>query len=411
MKINFNEMSDEDILEFVENLTDDEFEALDEEARVFLEKYLDESEDEASEETEETEAEVEAVEEEVEETEQVDEETEAAATLHPGKGSSGGMTKAETLSALTGLAANLSSNDLSDLYYRTVEKYNPSTDDGKNKASIAAKASAAIGKSVVGQEPMPKISIKEDMDSLFESVDLPEEFKNQFEVVLEAAINTKYTLIEETLSEQFDAIVESLEAGYAEKLDEEIEAILEGLTEKLEQYLDHVTDVFMEENEVAINNTLRMEIAEDFLEGMKNLFAENYIEVPSDRLDIVADLSEQVELLSAKLEEATDQNIELSAIIEESLKSEILADMCEGLTKTQVEKLRSLSEGLEFTDGETYAKKLDIIKENYFGDKIKSSGTGLITESIDGEEINEETDKHLTSNIRAYVDTLSKFKN
>lgn len=426
MKVDFNEMSDEQILEFIENLTDEEFESLDEDARAFLDQYLNEEDnDETEVEGETTDyvvTEEEVVEEvddedelEGEEEDELDEETKSAATLHPGKGSGGTESRAHTLETFVRLLQQLGKEDLSHLYNRTIEQIGHEADKipdsaEKNRSTINAKPSSAVGKGGArAADPMPKLS-KEDVDDIFQGQDLTEELKERASTVFEAALNTRIILESEKLAEKYDAAIEELEEQYNVALEEEVGQLAEELTEKLDSYLNYCIEQWMDKNELAIENSLRADIAESFISGLKNLFSEHYVEVPEERLDIVADLKEEVNQLRAELDEVLDRNIELESVVESAVKEASFEAVTEGLTKTQVEKMRSLVEGVTFEDQETYTKKLEIIKENYFTNKTPSSSddkTGLLNEEIAG------TDESIPANVvpagmEKYVQAISK---
>lgn len=313
----------------------------------------------------------------------LDESTEAAETLKPGGGSQGGESKAETLATFTQLLSQLGKEDLSNIFDQVQSQYGPNGAPGAedksaaNRATLDMKPSAAVGKG----------AWKEDIDAMFGGGDLSEDFRERAETVFEAAVNTRVVLEQARLDEEFEAAVEELEEQYNVQLEEETSQILEDLTGKLDQYLEYVIEQWMEDNQLAIENSLRADIAEDFMSSLRNVFAEHYITVPDEKIDLVAEMKAELDEVKAKLNEAIDVNLELSSIVNEAVKETTLDDVSEGLTLTQSEKLRTLAEGIEFTDEGTYKKKLNIVKEQYFTKSSKSStSTGFITEEIDGDD-------------------------
>lgn len=234
---------------------------------------------------------------------------------------------------------------------------------GANKASVAAKPSAASS------------SVKEEIDGLF-GEDLSEEFKEKATVVFEAAVASRIAEERVALEEDFAAkkaeLEESFEVAKAE--------LTEELSNQVSDYLDYVVEQWMKNNEVAIESSLNTIIAEEFIEKLKTLFEESYIQVPKEKTDLVAEMAAQVEALEAKLNATIEENIELSKIVEASEQSAIFDQVSEGLVMTQVEKLRTLAEGVEFDSAEGYRKKLEIVKEQYFGEK-KATTVKSIEES------------------------------
>ena len=160
------------------------------------------------------------------------------------------------------------------------------------------------------------------------------------------------------------------------------------MTTKIDQYLDYVVEQWIEENKLEIETSLRAQIAENFMDGLYNLFAESYITVPEDRIDVLGELQAQIEELESKLDESINAQLELQSVIDEATQEATFDEVSEGLAATQVEKLRTLAEGIDFNDVETYAKKLNIIKDKYFTEGKKVVSTGVITE--EAEELTEQ---------------------
>jgi hypothetical protein len=213
-------------------------------------------------------------------------------------------------------------------------------------------------------------SMKEDMEVLFDGEDLSEEFKNKATTIFEAAVGAKIALI-----------TEELESEYQNKLEESLSIAIKDISTKLDDYMNYVVQEWMEENRVAIESSLRSEVTEEFIEGLKSLFAEHYIEIPEDKVNVVEELSDRVEELEEKLNEAISDNIELNKHLTESVKSLVFADVAEDLADTQIDKFASLAEGVVFVDADNYKRKLEIVKETYFSSKMVKSN--MIQEEVD----------------------------
>ena len=331
-------------------------------------------------------------------------ETAAADTLNPGAGSGGTESKALMLATFTQLLAQLGKEDLSNIFNQVQAQFGPNQAPGavdnsqQNLATIQMKPSAATGGGAV---------VKEDIDEMFGD-DLSEEMKEKASVIFEAAINTRLTIEEARLAEEFEAKTVELEESFNQRLEEETVAIFEDLTTKLDQYLDYCAEQWMEENMLAIENSLRADIAEDFIQGLHGLFAEHYIRVPDEKIDLVAELKAELEDVKSKLNETLDEKIELETAINEATKQAAIDEVCEGLAVTQAEKLRTLAEGLEYSDDESYRKKLEIVKENIFK-KTKTASTGLISEEIDGEDTTETgTTGYVAPGMDKYIAAVRK---
>lgn len=200
-----------------------------------------------------------------------------------------------------------------------------------------------------------QVDMSEHMAALFAGEELSEEFKQKAQTIFEAAVKAK---VEEQLG--------LFEEAYAATLEEEIEKIQESLTDNIDDYLGYVVENWVSDNEIAIEAGLRTELTEDFISGLRNLFAENYIDMPDDKVSIVEELATKVEQLETKLNEEIDTNVNLSKALNESKKYEIIASSVSGLTDTQAQKLMSLTENINFTDPDNFAKKVKTLRENYF---------------------------------------------
>ena len=219
-----------------------------------------------------------------------------------------------------------------------------------------------------------------DMDALVESeATLSETFKDKAAVIFEAAIKSK-------VSEE----VAKIESELQEELDEEIKTAREEMIEQVDGYMNYVVEKFMEENKLAIENGIRTEIAEDFMGKLKDLFTESYIEVPESKVDLVDELSEQVADLEARLNETTETAIEQNQLLEELMRDAIIREHSRDLAETQVEKLKSLAEELDFEDPEAFAAKVETVKESYFTKKKVSVAGEQIDESAEEEEVSPE---------------------
>ena len=237
-----------------------------------------------------------------------------------------------------------------------------------------------------------QIDTSAELAALVESeATLSDEFKAKTAVIFEAAVKSK-------LSEEVDRI----EAQYKEELAEEISSTKSELVEKVDSYLNYVVESWMEENQVAIQSGLRTEIAETFMDKMKDLFTESYIEVPASKVDLVDELAESVEELETRLNETTQKVIDTSEELEVYKRETIIREASRDLAETQVEKLKSLVEGLDFEDEDQFASKVKTVKESYF--------TKEITGSDEVETVQEDADvtTDVSSVMESYINTIRK---
>jgi predicted transcriptional regulator len=194
--------------------------------------------------------------------------------------------------------------------------------------------------------------------------------------------------------------IDRLEEAYATELQEEIATTKAELVEKVDSYLNYVVEQWMEDNALAIQSGLRAEIAEDFMKGLKNLFTESYVDVPEAKVDLVDELSQQVEEMAEKLNGSTEAILEMAAELETFKREAVIREASEGLAATQVAKLRTMVEGFDFDD--EFAHKVAVVKESVFSAKKATASE----EIVEDEALNEEVSSTMASYLSA-IKTLN----
>ena len=264
------------------------------------------------------------------------------------------------------------------------------SDDKYNRATIKPKASGAKGETKI---PEIKPTVKEDIAALLTGQELSEDFKNSAATLFEAHLNERTRQIEEEVHAQYETLLE-----------QHTVAVTEELVERIDDYLNYVVEEWMQENRLAVEQGLRTEITENFIGNLRSLFAESYIEVPEEKLDLFESTVEEVENLDGELQSQVEKNMELTEEVEQ-LKCEIVfREISEGLTDTEVEKLRRLAEDLEFDTVEQFSEKISVLREN-----IENIGTvAEETATEDSLEESYEEASEASPLIEAVVRSMSK---
>jgi len=247
---------------------------------------------------------------------------------------------------------------------------------------------------VAEEETVEEYDIEEDVNALLGGEELSEEFKEKAKTIFEAAINSKVA-----------GIKEELEQAYAAALAEEVEEMKESLAERVDSYLEYVSDEWFSENALAIEQGLKTEMTESFLEGMKGLFEDHYVSIPEDKYDVLESMVEKLDDMETKLNEQIEKNISLNKRLAESVADGILDQVSEGLAQTQKEKLASLAESVEFESEEEYREKLETLKESYFASKSAPSTAKSETLS-EGVDVAPES---YSNSMSAYLRTMGSF--
>jgi hypothetical protein len=249
---------------------------------------------------------------------------------------------------------------------------------GASNASADDQVKLGGGKKTMKEEEevvADKLDLSEDINSLFaDDSTISEEFKAKVTTIFEARVLDRVA-----------QIAEETEAKYAGMLEEAVEQVKEDLAEKVNDYIGYVVEQWMADNEIAIEKGIRTEIAEDFISAMRNVFVEHYIDVPAEKVDLVDELANKVDELSSKLDEEVERGIEYRKQLQEAHKAQVTREVCEGLTDTQVEKIKALAESVDFSTEEEYKTKLETIRENYFPSGVKKADEAQLHEQVEPE--------------------------
>ena len=287
-------------------------------------------------------------------------------------------------------------------------QYKVSGDNIANNGSVFEEDADIEDEDVITEEDVEDIAeprridmrlddLRKDIESVFAAdTNLSEEFKTQAGAIFEAAVIARV-----------NNEVESIAAELAEQNASDFEELKEGLVEKVDSYLNYVVEQWMKDNEVAVEQGLRSEVAEDFMIGLKNLFQEHYFEVPEDRVDVLEDMSVKVDEAKARLTETIAVNVELKSELDAIKRERIIEQACRDLTATDAEKMSKLLEGVTFDNDELFSQKVKVVKENYFPDAAPASPEKMLEESVqvagDQSQI-----KEVPAHMKTYVEALSR---
>jgi len=245
-------------------------------------------------------------------------------------------------------------------------------------------------------EETVEIDVEDDVNALLGGEELSEEFRAKAKTIFEAAISSKVIAIREEIVREHE-----------EKLSEEVEEIKVELQERVDSYLEYVADEWFVENQLAVENGLKADMTESFLEGMKGLFEEHYVQIPEEKYDVLKSMVEKLDDMETKLNEQIEKNISLNKGLAEATADGILESVSDGLAATQKEKLASLAESVEFDSETEYREKLETLKESYFPHKgaTPTSKTENLSEGVDS------SPESVSGSMAGYLKTLSAFKN
>lgn len=299
-------------------------------------------------------------------------------------------TKAGVIQAAVEILKKARKEDAQALFAKMVkvdeEAEDEDEDDSEKEESYKSKEKA--------KAKVESVDFEEDLDALIqEEATLSDEFRGKAGSIFEAVLTSKLT-----------QEVDRLEAEYVQNLEEEVSEIQASLVEKVDSYMNYVVETWMQENEVAVTDGLRTEIAEEFMTSLQKVFTEHYIEVPEGKVDLVDELSAQVSELEESLNKSTEENIKLHGSVQDFQRSEIVREHSSGLAETEAEKLSSLVEDIDFDDAETFEMKVKTVKESYFQQEVKES-----VDEVDSLIGNDSVEIDLSDSMDRYTQALTKF--
>jgi len=247
------------------------------------------------------------------------------------------------------------------------------------------------------ESELVEMEIEDDLSKISEALELSEENTEKARTIFKAAVSSKVSEIKEELENEF-----------SENLKTSVEQVKSDLAEAVDKYLSYCAEEWTKENELAIERGLRSEMTDNFIEGLKTLFVEHYVEVPEDKYDVIDELANRLDEMEEKLDAEVSKNMEVVEENENLKRQNVIREACKDLSDSQKEKMISLSEGVDFSDSEDFAEKVSELKEAYFpNDEIISEET-VIEEGIG--ELSEDKEPVLDPSIAKYSQALSKLK-
>jgi len=302
------------------------------------------------------------------------------------------LTKAEVARAVVESLKTMDEDKVGEiLESMSKEEESEVVSEESEEDAVAEEVSADVESSLV------EIEIDDDLSAISEALDLSEENSEKAKTIFKAAVQSKV-----------QEVKEELDAKYQEELKTTVETVKGDLSEAVDKYLTYCAEEWTKENELAIERGLRSEMTENFIEGLKTLFVEHYVDVPEDKYDVIDELANRLEEMEAKLDGEVSNNMAITEELDALKRQNVVSEASKDLTDTQKEKLSSLAEGVDFKDGEDFAEKISEIKEAYFkvdGEKVEAETN---VQEGENEFQVEETEKVLDPTMDKYSSAITK---
>ena len=249
------------------------------------------------------------------------------------------------------------------------------------------------------ESDLVEMEVEDDLEKISEALELSEENQEKARTIFKAAVSSKVSEIKE-----------QLESDFEENLKTSVEQVKGDLAEAVDKYLTYCAEEWTKENELAIERGLRSEMTENFIEGLKTLFVEHYVDVPEDKYDVIDELANRLDEMEEKLDNEVHKNMEIVEENDSLKRQNVVREACLDLSESQQEKMVSLSEGVDFVDQEDFAEKVSELKEAYF----PTSDSDTISEETVVEEgtgdFASDEENILSGDIARYSEAISKLK-
>ena len=298
------------------------------------------------------------------------------------------LTKAEVARAVVESLKTMDEDKVGEVLESMSEEV---TEEVTEEDAVAEEVSADVESSLV------EIEIDDDLSAISEALELSEENSEKAKTIFKAAVQSKV-----------QEVKEELDAKYQEELKTTVETVKGDLSEAVDKYLTYCAEEWTKENELAIERGLRSEMTENFIEGLKTLFVEHYVDVPEDKYDVIDELANRLEEMEAKLDGEVSNNMAITEELDSLKRGNVVSEASSDLTDTQKEKLSSLAEGVDYKDEADFAEKIAEIKEAYFkvdGEKVEAETN---VEEGENEFQVEETEKVIAPSMQQYSSAITK---
>ena len=247
------------------------------------------------------------------------------------------------------------------------------------------------------ESELVEMEIEDDLSKISEALELSDENADKARTIFKAAVSSKVSEIKE-----------ELEKDYSQNLQTSVDKIKGDLSEAVDKYLSYCAEEWTKENELAIERGLRSEMTDNFIDGLKTLFVEHYVEIPEDKYNVIDELANRLDEMEDKLDAEVSKNMEVVEENDQLKRGNVVREACNDLTESQKEKMISLAEGVDFTSSEDFQEKVEELKNAYFP-KDENIAEETVVEEGTGEFASDD-EKIIDPAMNQYSSAISKLK-
>lgn len=248
-----------------------------------------------------------------------------------------------------------------------------------------------VGQSKTYEHAEIDAKASESLNELAAAQDASEDFKAKAKIIFESALNQKLQMEVARLEEEFSARFESE---------------IQDIAEKVEGFLNYTSQQWLEENKLVVENGIRNELSESFMQGMKSLFEDHYVTLPDEKYDIFESMVAKLDEMENKLNEQIETNVGLSSQMSGFQRQSVLADVSWDMSQAAKDRLAGLAESVEFESEENYRQKLNVLKESFNSEAPTANKREYLEESA--EPLEPTVYDSMSASMAAYSRALSR---
>ena len=223
-------------------------------------------------------------------------------------------------------------------------------------------------------------NVKKHTDALSMNEDLSDEFKEKAKVIFEAALAEHSKELRAKFIKEFRTREKNLKNSFNKQVKDLKESLIKEQAALVDGYLSEAIDTWIAENSVILESNVKTELTEEFIDGLKNLFQEHYIEVPTEKFDLVKAQEEKIKQLEESVSEYKAKSLKNLKEAKKLKCESIINKATSGMTEVDKAKFIKLVESVDFGSIDQFERKVKTLKESYTT-KSRSVKEQVLTEN------------------------------
>lgn len=259
----------------------------------------------------------------------------------------------------------------------------------------------------------------EQLDKIFENFVkdevITEEVKKEIATVFSAmvmeAAEEKFNRAQKAMLKEYDSKLQDIVQEYDEKFESVVQEHAETTQTQLNDYLKYAAKEFVQENKLAIQNSIAVAKAKDIIHGVQRVFEEHGISLPESNNSIIEDMSKKSDSITRKYNSAIEKNIQLTKALEEAEKAVVFIRETADLSDVSRDRLMNMMSGLVVESARDFASKIKSLKKIVSESPTKKVNKNDVEDHFLSEEKNTKPElEDETGNVSKYLKKIGKIQ-